>query len=551
MEKQRLRWTDYLLLLLIIAVFVAFSLLYQVNQKFNFDQTQMLLKGFYALFEGSYLPWGNEASVLGNLPGYISSWVIGFPLKIEASAMSMVVFQLIIRILGILLFANALTMCFNRKAVLFGTFVFALSPWMLYQTMLFNPAYISFGAALCFNALIRLARENGDPEHQMSERSRFVWTLLLVLSVGFCMQLHFSWPVLAATIGIMWLRKDIKVNYRAVLIGIGIVVLSLIPFVIEVIFNPTLLTNPSSYAQERYLGYGLVNVLPVLKGLLYWFRFGSLLITEKALSPILEDASLFTAILGYGWVGLADIVGGISVIFVIYANWVTLVRRGIEKPERYSLVRGLTISAILSVLLAAAAAPLYLNYWQIAIMVPFAILPVLVLLQERERWFKPAFAVTAVFFLLVNISGSCWSEKFDIRSDFNVGIYHNCLLGFTKEQCAPFARDLTPEQKLETEQNTHFSQETYDRVIKGIIPTPEQTEGVKAAPAPAEAAEPAEAAAPAEEAAEPTESAALVEEAAAETTESVEAETAESVPAEAAESAAEKAEAETEVVEAA
>ena len=179
MSKERLLPGDYLIILLLIALFVVLSLVYQVNQKFSFDQVQMLLKGFHAVQTGEYLPFGNEASTMGNLPGMISSWVIGFPLKLVNTAFAPVVFLLVLRIIGIILYINALTLLFSRKIVLIGTFLLALSPWMLYQSMLYNPAYLLFGSALALNCLVRLRRvKNSDHgllhHHASFELGRFL-----------------------------------------------------------------------------------------------------------------------------------------------------------------------------------------------------------------------------------------------------------------------------------------------------------------------------------------------------------------------------------------
>ena len=121
MTNERLQAKDYLIIALVIAIFAVASIAYQNTQHFSFDQQQMLLKGFHALFTGEYLPWGNEASALGNLPGYVSSFVIGFPLQIHASVESLLIFQLLIRIAGILIFANGLSLLYSRKIVLFGS----------------------------------------------------------------------------------------------------------------------------------------------------------------------------------------------------------------------------------------------------------------------------------------------------------------------------------------------------------------------------------------------------------------------------------------------
>lgn len=477
MSKERLRFEDYLLLALLIVLFLGLSVLYNVNQNFSFDQVQMLLKGIHAALTGEFLPFGNEASTMGNLPGMLSSWVIGFPLQLYAHAWSPVIFQFLLRVVAILLFINALCQLFERKIVLIGTFFLALSPWVLYQTMLYNPAYLLLGSTLTLNTLVRLRNDKSNRRVHGGRAlefnlGRFINSLLLVLAIGFCLQLHFSWPVLAAMVGIMWLRRDIKISYVGVLVGLALVGWSLVPYVQEIMVNPSLLTNPEPYAQERYLGYGIVHVYPVLKGLLYWFRFGSLLVTEKAIAPDLtDDLSLWLVILGYAWIGIAYLVGGLSVLYAAYSNYFVISRFHVSNSsDRLRFVRGMTISAILAVLLAAGASPVVLNFWQIAVIIPFALLPVLAFMSVRPHGLKFYVWVAAIFFVFANFLGATYSEKFNYKQNFSANFYRTCLVGFSTQQCTPYGTSLSSDQREAIAAQTPQDPEVIKRVIGGIIP---------------------------------------------------------------------------------
>lgn len=477
MSKERLRFEDYLLLALLIVLFLGLSVLYNVNQNFSFDQVQMLLKGIHAALTGEFLPFGNEASTMGNLPGMLSSWVIGFPLQLYAHAWSPVIFQFLLRVVAILLFINALCQLFERKIVLIGTFLLALSPWVLYQTMLYNPAYLLLGSTLTLNTLVRLRNDKSNRRVHGGRAlefnfGRFINSLLLVLAIGFCLQLHFSWPVLAAMVGIMWLRRDIKISYVGVLVGLALVGWSLVPYVQEIMVNPSLLTNPEPYAQERYLGYGIVHVYPVLKGLLYWFRFGSLLVTEKAIVPELtDDLSLWLVILGYAWIGIAYLVGGLSVLYAAYSNYFVISRFHVSNSsDRLRFVRGMSISAILAVLLAAGASPVVLNFWQIAVIIPFALLPVLAFMSVRPHGLKFYVWVAAIFFVFANGLGATYSEKFSYQQNFSANFYRTCLVGFSPQQCSPYGTGLTAEQREVIAAQTPQDLGVIKRVIGGIIP---------------------------------------------------------------------------------
>ena len=56
------------------------AFLYASNQALNGDQLQTLYRGYLAAHQGSWLNYGNAASVVGNVPGSLSTLVVGVPL---------------------------------------------------------------------------------------------------------------------------------------------------------------------------------------------------------------------------------------------------------------------------------------------------------------------------------------------------------------------------------------------------------------------------------------------------------------------------------------
>lgn len=478
MDKDSLTLRDYLLIVLMMVLFVAISLVYHANQNFSYDQTQMLLKGFHAVFNNEYLPFGNEASSMGNIPGCISSWVIGFPLELYVGVESIIAFQMVLRIAAILIFANALSLLFGRSIVMLGTFLFALGPWYLYHTMIYNPAYIHFGSAIVLNCLIRLrASRYAKNKGSVGAIGRIFSSLFLVLAVGFILQLHYSWTVVAAICGILWLRRDIKVSYIGVFLGLALFAWSMLPYFQEIMVNKTLLNNPEVYAQDRYIGYGLTHVYPIFKGILYWLRFGSLLITNKAIfpSPYVGDLSTLWTVLSYFWVVIAYLIGSVSVLFSAYSNYFAIYKFRLgNSSERLQFVRALTLSSLLAVILASAASPVTLNFWQVSVVLPFALMPILAMLSLLTQSIKLYFWVALLFFAVANPIAALCSDKFYYKNNLDEGVYSNCLIAFTKDQCAPYAKSLTPEQKQKIEeQHPTINQNVINRVIKGIIPSPQ------------------------------------------------------------------------------
>ena len=481
-NKEFLRPGDYLALLAIAIVFVPLSLVYELNQVYSGDQLQMALKGFHAYFNDEYLPFGNEASSMGNVPGMLSSWLIGFPLKIYAGIESVIALQLIIRLLAVFIFANALAQIFGRVIVVLGTFLFALSPWYMYMTMLYNPAYIHFGSAIVFNALVRLRVERNNPVS--SGGGRIMSSMFVILGIGFILQLHYSWTVIAAICFFMWLRRDIKVSYTGLTLGFAIFGASMVPYVQEIMVNPTLLSPRDDYAVDRYIGYGFTHVYPILKGILYWLRFGSLMVTNKAITTNEQfgEPDGIWEFLSWGWIGIASVIGVASVLFSAYGNYFVITRfRSSASSERLHFVRGMTISCLFAVIVAAGASPVVLNFWQISAIMPFALMPVLAFISVRHQYIR-TYTITAIlFFAAANSIAAVNSDKFHYSYRPVQGFYEDCLRGFGKDKCEPFAAHLTAADQAESQsRHPELDHESINRVIKGQIPLPPRLAAQKA-----------------------------------------------------------------------
>lgn len=414
-NRTKLGFNEYAIIALCLIVSTILSLYYQSNQIIAGDQLQMLQKGFKGAIEGVYLPYGNEASTVGNVPGSLSSLLIGVPLSFSLNPYSIIVVLTILRVAGALLFINALTMLFSPRTVVFGAAIYLLSPWFLYDSLVYNPTYLSFGAALCLNMLVRLKADNNKKPSIV----RFCCSVLLMLSIGWCAQLHFSWPVLVALTGLLWLKKSIKLSYVGVGVGIILVLITLYPYFKELLVNETIRHNPDqSVIEERYFGYGLVHVYPLFKALLYWIRFGSLLITNKAIVPESFGSGMVLESLRYAYIVLTQAVGVITVIMSAYASYYVLFKVRITSSKSISFVKDLVVCSIIALLIAAAAATLVLNYWQIIILYAFAILPLLVMIEKKKKLNKKYVIFFVIYAIAINLVAATNSRKFNYEYSY-------------------------------------------------------------------------------------------------------------------------------------
>lgn len=466
LRNKQLSFGDFSKIFLILIVFCFLSYFYLVNERFIYDQVQMIIKGIYAAFTGKYLPFGNEASSLGNLPGSVSSFVIGFPLILYNDPYSPIYFQIFLRLISVLLFIRALAILFTGKIVVLGTFLYALSPWLMQQAQLYNPAYMPLGYSLLFYCLVKLRNCH---KYQISGFARIIYSALAVIGIGFCLQLHFSWPALVILCALVWLFKVVRVSYVGLFLGAGLVALSLVPYIQEVMVNDYVMHSPDDYSKDRYVGYGFTHVYPVFKGLYYWLRFGSLLFTNKSVIPELaDDADTFVVYLSYAWYGIFIVVGGLSLLFAILANYYTFSSRPspVNDSTRY-FTRALALHSCIAVLIVAGLSTITLNFWQIALMLPFALLPILYFLNERQKLIKKVALVFTVFTICVHGVSLYSSERFTVKTDYQENFYEVCIKAFSLEKCSVYAEGLSKEQLAAVQSRSQFSEAVYLNIIEG------------------------------------------------------------------------------------
>ena len=432
---MNLKFSQVYVGLFVVGLLLAF--LYSSNQALNGDQLQTLYRGYLAAHQGSWLNYGNAASVVGNVPGSLSTLVVGVPLVLWDSPWSPMLVIILCNIAALVLFDKVLKQVFDEPARLLFLVLFWLSPWFLYQHMLYNPAYLFFCSALHFYTAFHLR-----------DRSSFWLTFWHVVSIGLVMQLHYSWPLLVVVSGYLFVRGVIKINYWAVVAGVLVLAASLVPYVLDVLAASSEATRPEEFAKERYIGWGLVHVYPVLKALIYWLRYSSFLFTEKLINGATFDwitsSELLRLAAQYAYRGVLYGVGLFTLFFSFKANWYLFKRaRGIWVGgllRRFSSRKGgdgsgahngqdrevdneqwllLYIAACVgAILISAALSPTVFGYWHLIMLYPFAAMNMLIYLTHNR--IKPSnfwryLVLIGVFSVFVNLVASHDSVKFTYK----------------------------------------------------------------------------------------------------------------------------------------
>ncbi len=405
-----------------IFVGLLLSWLFSDHQLLTGDQTQMLYKGYLGAYEGVWLSYGNAASAVGNVPGSLSAWLIGGPLLLWDSPYAPMVLLLAMRLVGFLLFDAVIRQVFDDRVRLLFLVLCWLNPWFQYESLLYNPSYLFlFSAMHCWSAW------------HMRERASFWHMIVHLLAIGMAMQLHYSWPLLAVMSTYLFWRRILKVSWSGVVVAALLIGASLIPYAMEVMSNSHITQNVDPEARQRYIGWGLVHVYPVLKSLLYWLRYGSWLFASK-----LVNDTQFIWLAGHEYLQMAAIwlwriviygVGSATVLLAAKANWQLwrelkprLLRSDRAPVDGESWLGLYALAAVLAVLVSAALSPIIFNYWHLMLIFPYALFPILLLLVRWSRrypqWVGKGLLAATLFCTAVNLIAASDSTKFSYQADY-------------------------------------------------------------------------------------------------------------------------------------
>ena len=402
------------------------SWLFSDHQLLTGDQTQMLYKGYLGAYEGVWLSYGNAASAVGNVPGSLSAWLIGGPLLLWDSPYAPMVLLLAMRLVGFLLFDAVIRQVFDDRVRLLFLVLCWLNPWFQYESLLYNPSYLFlFSAMHCWSAW------------HMRERASFWHMIVHLLAIGMAMQLHYSWPLLAVMSTYLFWRRILKVSWSGVVVATLLIGASLIPYAMEVMSNSHITQNVDPEARQRYIGWGLVHVYPVLKSVLYWLRYGSWLFASK-----LVNDTQFIWLAGHEYLQMAAVwlwrvviygVGSATVLLAAKANWQLwrelkprLLRSDCAPVDGESWLGLYALAAVLAVLVSAALSPIIFNYWHLMLIFPYALFPILLLLVRWSRrypqWVGKGLLAATLFCTAVNLIAACDSTKFSYQADYKTQV---------------------------------------------------------------------------------------------------------------------------------
>lgn len=442
MTKDMVNLTNKLLILLGFLL----TILYGYGHFIDGDVLQILAKAHIFVTQGQLIPYGNVSSsgASGNIPGSFLSLSSGLPMKLYFSPWSALAFLAFLHFLALLMFQNVFKNYVGAVGTTAVIIIFWLNPWRLSEVFLWNPAYIYFASCLHMWSA-----------YHLSKKPSFVFSILHGLSLFLGLQIHPSFIILFfMTMMLLWMRA-LKPHWGGTLAGIVIGLLTLVPYFLAGLEDPSIFPQPGSGDGKGFLFFGLLYVYPLLKGFWYWILFGSNIFQTHVFhqldfswmaSPHFE--SVFKGV----WTLIKYGIGAFGVALSFRVNYLflksnkprfNLFKYKMKNPKEWIYIY--TIVAFLAAMLATAISPTLPIYWHLLYIWPMSIIPLILKLDELSRnihWQKRVknyLLLLVIYFSAANFLAAMGSKKHDIRKSFHELYFEVC-----KEKC-----DLSQQDKSE------------------------------------------------------------------------------------------------------
>jgi hypothetical protein len=354
----------------LFAVGLLISLLMVARSQVAGDQLNLLARGWLLAEEGTWISYGNPMSTGGKAPGGITSLLVGLPLLLWQDHRAPTLLVLLFHVFAYLILDGTLKRILTPRERVLLALLFWLNPWRLYfSAFLWNPNYLFlFGAVHLWSCLAQ------------RERPRFWPSFLHGVALALAFQIHASFLLLFAASALLWWRRYWRPHWIGGIVGGVLASLPLIPWALELVRNPSIVTE----ADKGFLGRGLVLVFPLLRGLLYWLRYASLALSEKIAFFDFQDLLGEDPWLGPGLTAALRVLLPLTLILPLLGNvWLWRRRRrrwGRPLPAVASdrvWLQGYAVWSFVAAAAVFALSPTTIMMWQGLLLLHAAILPVI------------------------------------------------------------------------------------------------------------------------------------------------------------------------------
>lgn len=405
------------------------------------DVIQILDKAHILVTQNKLIPYGNVSSsgASGNIPGAFLTLATGVPMTLWFSPWAALTFLGLLHFLALLMFNDVMREFLGVRSLFLVVVFFWLNPWRLSEVFLWNPGYIYFASALHMWSAYKL-----------SKKPSFNFSVLHGMSLFLGLQIHPSFIILFFMTMILLWMKALKPHILGTLSGIVLGLLTLVPYFLEGLEDPSIFPQPGSGDGKGYLFFGLVNVYPLLKGFWYWILFGSNIFQTHVFHKVHFDwlggggLTLTAKIL---WTGIKYLIGAAGVALSFYVNF-QFYKANKEKLKvwKYKMKESnewifiYPITAFVSALIATGIAPTLPIYWHLLYIWPMAIIPLLIYLNKlldesaRVEKTKKYLVVVTIYFCFSNLFAAIGSKKHDLNKPFHDLYFQACEVRCTMEQ---------------------------------------------------------------------------------------------------------------------
>ena len=379
------------------------------------DQIVLLRRGLEFAEGGGLVPYGKYMSGGGKIPGALLQLLVGMSLWIwpdyRAPGLLVGVSHLVaVSVLGVIL-AKALGM----RSTVFFLAIYWLSPWRLYHAgFLWEPGFVFLPAAVHLACSYRLR-----------ERRRFLASAVLAATIALTMQIHASFLILLVSTAILLWKRVVRLDLRGAVAGLVVGSLTLIPTAQACLRGELPRLAP---ARWDYLPPVVLEISNLFKGLLYWFRLGSLDIGRRirdvagvAETNLSESAAASLIALG---VSVLAALALASLVISLTASWQYFRGSGTAEEtdnREWHWMRVYALSFLLSVLIASVLAPVPVQGWHFVIALHAACLPVAFWLQKNlvgpRQWLRTVAASFIVLEIVITLAIGLGNPRYAQPSD--------------------------------------------------------------------------------------------------------------------------------------
>lgn len=363
------------------------------------DQVDLYRLGMALARDGELVAFGKLSTGGLPIPGVLLELLIGLPLMIWEDLRASTLVLILFHLTAVLIYSRVLKEDFSWQFATVFLAIFWLSPWRLFHSaFLWETNYLLLPAALHLAAC-----------RSLRAQARFGASALLAATLLLTLQMHASALILILACGILWFRKRLFLDWVGIAMGLVAGSITLLPTFLTAIGGTGLPARPEA------AGGLLLRLNSVEKGLLYWFRLGSLDVGRRF------RQSLYCTEPGGGdavpqpilchLVEITQILALASVLVAVLATWWFLRQRPeplerSEKPKVRGWYRDYTLAMLLAVLVSSFSSPVLIQGWHVLIALPTACIPVAAWIVYRWPSAGSSLRAVIALFLLWRIPAS-------------------------------------------------------------------------------------------------------------------------------------------------